>query len=392
MKRFSRDTARRSGILLHLTSLPSPHGIGDLGSGAWAFVDFLSAGAQTIWQFLPLCPTSFAYSHSPYMSPSAFAANPLLISPDALAEMGLLDKAVNQPSTGFSPYQVDFKAVCAHKYRLLGQAFEKARSMTVWGRVEAFSQKASWWLDDYVLFQALKTRYNGAPWYNWPRELARRDAAALASVRSELARAMDYHRFLQWAFQLQWQRLREYAWKKGVRLMGDMPIYVSPDSCDVWANQGCFQLNAKTLMPSRVAGVPPDYFSPTGQRWGNPLYKWREKGRLNMALLKWWRSRFKRLAQLVDIVRIDHFRGLESYWSIPASEKTAVKGRWVKGPGPRFFSSISPVLKELELVAEDLGTVTPEVERLRDSLGMPGMKVLQFAFDSGSDNPYLPHN
>lgn len=384
--------ARGSGILLHITSLPGRYGIGDLGRGAHRFVDFLAAAGQKYWQFLPLGPTSPELDNSPYMGLSAFAGNPLLISPELLAEEGLLPQRLLDTVPDFSEYLVEFNRVLPWKQELLAAAFQVFQYE---GGAEGFDNfcRASPWLGDYALFMALREEQRLLPWYEWPRELAGRNDQALATARQRLAERVRYHQFLQYCFHRQWQRLRAYAKERGVRLIGDIPIYVAPDSADVWAQQECFTLHSKSLRPTHVAGVPPDYFSETGQRWGNPLFRWHSRDpQVRERLYGWWRERFRQIFATVDIVRIDHFRGFESYWEIPASEPDAVRGRWVKGPARQFFAQMEAAIGDLPIIAEDLGIITPEVEILRDSLGFPGMKVLQFAFDLDAKNAYLPHN
>ena len=387
----SGSLKRSSGILLHITSLPSPFGIGDLGEGAFDFLDFLKDSGQSIWQFLPIGPTSLGLDNSPYTSLSAFAGNPLFISPKLLFQQGLLTKRELDDVPQFSEYLVEFEKVVPFKENLFAKAYEGWKKRSAYAGFEAFCHIAHW-LEDYALYQALKEHYDHKPWYEWPKPLARREAAALKDAASRLQDRINFHKFLQYMFQLQWLALRKRAKEHSVLMFGDIPIYVALDSADVWAKQSLFELDPISLRPIHVAGVPPDYFSATGQRWGNPLYRWEIDGRPNGQLYSWWKARFKRLKELVDIVRIDHFRGFAAYWSIPYKEKTAVKGRWVKGPGKRFFDLTQDAWKGLTIVAEDLGTITPDVIELREELGFPGMKVLQFAFDSDEYNLYLPHN
>ncbi len=379
---------RGCGVLLHLTSLPGRYGIGDLGRDARNFIDFLVAGGQSYWQILPLNPVSSVFGNSPYMSFSAFAGNPLLISPDELAADGLL-AADDLVSVG-SEYLVEFRRVASHKRELLHRAhiaFQKS------GRSGDFSsfRRQTPWLGEYALFMALRRFFKDAPWYRWPREIRRRDPEALASAGEQLADTVDYYCFQQYQFFKQWHRLRRYAAGKGIRIIGDLPIYVGLDSADVWANQEIFDLDAETGLPAAVAGVPPDYFSATGQLWGNPLYAWQNR-RVRPQLLEWWRARLKAIFHLVDVIRIDHFRGFESYWAVPRGEKTAVNGSWLPGPGREFFKIMERDLGPLPIIAEDLGLITPAVEKLRDDLGFPGMRVLLFAFDGNPDNTHLPHN
>ncbi|PLX48256.1 MAG: 4-alpha-glucanotransferase [Desulfobulbaceae bacterium] len=381
---------RCTAILLHISSLPGRYGIGDLGAG-FAFVDFLVKAGVRVWQFLPTCPTSGAFCHSPYMGYSACAGNPLFISPDMMVDSGFIGAADSKVLEPSSEYSVDFDYAAAVRQPLFSKAYrrlspEKRRLF------EDFCRREHAWLDDFALFAVMRERFDQAAWNNWPLALVRRDADELAAFQRQNRQDVEFHKFCQYLFSEQWHRLQDYARQQGILLFGDIPIYVSHDSSDVWANQPCFDLDRGSGLPRHVAGVPPDYFSATGQRWGNPLYLWRHKGQVNKALYTWWRQRFKVLAGMLDLVRIDHFRAFESYWQIPAREKTAVKGVWQKGPGTFFFQEMTEALAHLQIVAEDLGMITPEVEKLRDELGFPGMKILQFAFDSDADNIYLPHN
>ncbi|MDD5760042.1 MAG: 4-alpha-glucanotransferase [Desulfobulbaceae bacterium] len=383
---------RASGILLHITSLPSAYGIGDFGSAARQFIDFLVAGGQRYWQFLPLAPVDQIFGYSPYMSLAAFAGNPLLISPDSLVCDGLLLQAEVDACPSFSPYQVEFSAVTAFKQSLLGKAFERLPRSLLLEDFHEFCQTEAAWLDDYALFMSIRAHVDRKAWYEWDTPLLRRDKQALVRVRALQAETISYYQFEQFIFFRQWRDLRQYAADRGVLLLGDLPIYVSLDSADVWANQGCFLLDEKTSTPTHVAGVPPDYFSKTGQRWGNPLYRWKSGLAKNEALYAWWRQRFRQIGQMVDSVRIDHFRAFESFWQIPVKEETAIRGKWVKGPGKQFFAEMAEQMANLSVIAEDLGEITPEVIALREALGFPGMKILHFAFDSDAKNLYLPHN
>ncbi|OGR00496.1 MAG: 4-alpha-glucanotransferase [Deltaproteobacteria bacterium RIFOXYD12_FULL_55_16] len=383
---------RSSGVLLHLTSLPGPFGIGTLGRSAFEFVDFLQAAGQTHWQILPYGPVSGISGNSPYMSLSAFAGNPLLIDPLQLVRAGFLQPEQVEIPAEFSEYLVDFTAVRAFSEKMLELAFLGFQLAGDSAAFAAFSQRMPW-LDDYALFMALREKFAASPWFSWPTGIVRRQPEALAQWRETLAERIFFHKFVQFCFFSQWQIFWDYAHSHGVRIIGDIPIYVALDSADVWAHQDCFLLDHKTGQPTQVAGVPPDYFSETGQRWGNPLFKWHSgRGGLNKSLLAWWGQRFRHLCQTVDVVRLDHFRAFEAYWQIPAAEETAVRGKWLKGPGLAFFVEMKKHLGELPVIAEDLGLITPEVELLRDTLGFPGMKVLQFAFDSDEKNAYLPHN
>ena len=383
---------RTAGILLHFSSLPGPWGIGDLGPEAEKFLDFLKKSGQRYWQFLPLGPTLAIHGHSPYMSTSAFAGNPLLISPDYLLRDGWLKVDDLAGDQEFYQYLVLFEEVAACKETLLEKAFANFRKTKQQQKAFVEFCDNSPWLNDYALFVSLREKFSGLPWHDWPSELARRDPQTLATIGKELTTRVTYHKFVQFLFAEQWRELKEKAGKRQIRLIGDIPIYVALDSADVWIHQECFQLDPETLKPEYVAGVPPDYFSPTGQAWGNPLYRWQSENRPNEAVDKWWRWRFQRLAELVDVVRIDHFRAFEAYWRIPAPAETAENGEWVKGPGEAFFSRLDDALQDLRIIAEDLGTITPAVDKLRNRLSFAGMKVLQFAFDGQPNNPYLPWN
>ncbi len=383
---------RSSGVLLHLTSLPGPFGIGTLGKSAFEFIDFLRAAGQSHWQILPYGPVCGIFDNSPYMSLSAFAGNPLLIDPAQLVGAGFLRREQVELPYEFSEYQVDFTAVLAFNEKILELAFLEFRRG---GFSAAFAEfrRTMEWLDDYAFFMALREKFHSSPWFSWPSDIARRRPKSLAQWRETLAERILFHEFVQFCFFSQWQIVWDYAHGHGIRIIGDIPIYVALDSADVWAHQDCFLLDPETGRPTHVAGVPPDYFCETGQRWGNPLFKWFSDGDgMSAPLLDWWGQRFRHICRTVDVVRIDHFRGFEAYWRIPASEETAVNGKWVKGPGLAFFSEMQKHLGDLPIIAEDLGVITPEVELLRDTFGFPGMKVLQFAFDSDEHNAYLPHN
>lgn len=379
---------RSSGILLHPTSLPGRYGIGDLGPAAYRFVDWLEAQGQSIWQVLPLGPTS--YGDSPYQTLSAFAGNPNLISLDKLVIDGLLTAADLADSPDFPNDRVDFgRVIPFHSQKLTaawrhfaGSAHHKLKQ-----ELDAFVEANRYWLEDFALFAALKKRYRRRPWVEWESALRRRDHQTIAIATQACAEQMEAEKFRQWLFYRQWTALKRYANDKGIRLFGDLPIFIAHDSADAWANQREYFLDERG-QPTAVAGVPPDYFSPTGQRWGNPLYRWhamRDSG------YRWWIERFRTLLSLVDYIRIDHFRGFEAYWKIPASETTAIQGEWMQGPGLPFFQAIKTALGSLPIIAEDLGVITPGVEKLRDALRLPGMKVLQFAW-SDPANPFLPHN
>ncbi len=382
--------ARAAGLLLHPTSLPGRFGIGDLGAAAIAFLDWAQAAGQSVWQVLPLNPP--ALENCPYAALSSHAGNPLLISPARLVEDELLPSAALVSAPAFPEGRVDYPRVASWKRDTLEAAFATFRSRRPPALREAYE---AWvghpdqgeWLDDWALFAALRERSNGQVWTRWDPPLSRRDPAALTAARRALAREVEFHRFVQFLFYRQWCNLRREARGRGITIMGDLPIYVALDSVDVWRRPDLFMLDDRGE-PTAVAGVPPDYFSATGQRWGNPLYRWDRHQREGFA---WWIGRLRAALRTVDLVRIDHFRGFVGYWEIPANEPTAVAGRWVEGPGDAFFAAVYQALGELPIVAEDLGVITPEVGALRRRWGLPGMKVLEFAFDE-DDSPHLPHN
>lgn len=380
---------RSSGILLHPTSLPGRYGIGDLGPWAYRFADWLAEAGQSLWQILPLGPTS--YGDSPYQTLSAFAGNTLLISLDALAENGWLAEDDLASVPPFPIHHVDFGNVIPYHFQMLGKAYEGFQARATSRQradLQAWIQENAHWLEDFVLFIALKEAHGGKPWVEWPEGEALRDPGALDRARKAHARQIDEHRFRQWVFATQWAALRAYAQSKGIRFIGDIPIFVAHDSADVWANRDDFYLDEKG-QPTVIAGVPPDYFSETGQRWGNPLYRW---DALKARGYAWWISRIKAALAQVDIVRVDHFRGFEAYWEVPASEETAINGQWIPGPGFDFFHAVRDALGELPIIAEDLGVITEGVIELRDQLGLPGMKVLQFAFGAiWGENDFLPY-
>ena len=378
--------SRSSGLLVHVTSLPSPFGIGDFGPSAARFIDTLAEAGQTVWQVLPLTPVG--HGHSPYASPSTFAGNPLLVSPERLAEAGWLEPSELDDAPDFPTDRVDFDRVIPFKTALLRRAFERARRTGFSATYRAFCAREAHWLDDYALFTALKAYHDDAAWTEWPAPLARRNADALDAARLEHADAIEQHRFAQFVFAEQWDALREHARERGVQIFGDLPIYVAHDSADVWAAPHLFHLDPDGL-PTAVAGVPPDYFSATGQRWGNPLYRW---DRMRAYGYAWWTARLARALALVDLVRLDHFRGFEAFWAIPADEETAVNGQWVDGPGADLFRAFEREIgTPLPLVAEDLGLITPGVRALMAEFDLPGMVVLQFAFGD-PESEYLPHH
>jgi 4-alpha-glucanotransferase len=384
------ECRRLSGILLHPTSLPGPFGIGDLGAGAYHFVRFLQDSSQHVWQMLPLGPTG--YGNSPYQTFSAFAGNPLLLSLDILQADGWLAASDLANAPPFSAHRVAYETVIAFKQRILWQAFETFQRTADRSQLDdlgAFSQRQAEWLDDYTLFMALKELHGGEAWTAWERSIARREPTALERWRQKLAPRVQFHAFLQYQFFRQWQHLKAACHQHGIQLFGDVPIFIAHDSADVWAHPELFYLDVDGH-PTVVAGVPPDYFSQTGQRWGNPLYRWEVIAASGHA---WWIQRLRTMREMVDIIRLDHFRGFEAYWEVPAAAETAIDGRWVEGPGAAFFEALSQALGKLPLVAEDLGLITPEVRALRERLRLPGMRVLQFGF--GGDprtNEHCPHN
>ncbi|MEH1897218.1 MAG: 4-alpha-glucanotransferase [Nostoc sp.] len=381
---------RSSGILLHPTSFPSRFGVGDLGLEAYRFIDFLKDTHQQYWQVLPLGPTG--YGNSPYMCYSAMAGNPLLISPEKLRDEGLLSEEDFANLPGFPVEKVDFDRVVPIKIGLLKKACENFRVNATpiqQKEFEGFCDSKAYWLDNYALFMALKDAHNGASWHTWEPEFVKRKPEALAQVEDRLNGDIFYYKFVQFEFFRQWSDLKSYANMRGIDIIGDIPIYVSHDSADVWAHPDIFCLDEETGVAAQMAGVPPDYFSATGQLWGNPVYNWEE---LQKQDFKWWVQRFEAMLDYVDIIRIDHFRGFEAYWSVPKGEETAMNGKWVEAPGDAFFEAIRHKLGKLPVLAEDLGVITPEVEALRDKYEFPGMKVLQFAFGSDPENPFLPFN
>jgi len=372
---------------LHPTSLPSRGGIGDFGPAAYRFADFLASARQGIWQVLPLGPVG--YGNSPYSSTSAFAGNPLLISLERLADHGWIDRAkLDGLSSASGP--VDYEHVFAQKMPLLFEAarnFLRTASAEALRRFDAFHAQNCWWLDDFVLFDALRARHKLEPWNRWPQEFAQRDRSALDKVRKELADDLRIRSALQFAFSEQWKALRCYCAERSIRIVGDVAIFVNYDSADVWTNRELFRLNGD-LEPEVVAGVPPDFFSKTGQRWGNPLYRWdvmKERG------YQWWIHRLRSATQNCDYIRLDHFRGFDQFWEIPAGDATAINGRWVDGPRDDLFLKLREALGGLPFFAEDLGYITPEVHALRDRLKIPGMAVLQFGFGDAGAHMYLPH-
>lgn len=410
---------RASGILLHPTSLPSPFGIGDLGQSAYDFVDFLHASGQRYWQILPLEPTGAG--NSPYASCSAFAKNIFLLSPEKLVEKNLLSHQDLENPPSFDPHRVQYGPVVSYKTGLFKKVFSTFDDLNKETLVKfnAFCEDHSFWLEDYALYISIKeyyqeerknasqdyeavvslleatyTRelidefYKGGSWVTWPSPLRNRDPKALTKIQTQLKDQITYHKFFQFLFYDQWTELKDYANKLGVKMIGDIPIFVSYDSADVWSDPKLFDLNKKGL-PTHVAGVPPDYFSAEGQLWGNPLYNWTNHEQTDF---KWWKMRLRSILNYVDYARIDHFRGLESYWAVPIESKTAISGNWKKAPGYKLFKSFIEELGDLPIIAEDLGSLTKEVHLLRNTFDLAGMAILQFAFQNDNTNPYLPHN
>jgi 4-alpha-glucanotransferase len=379
---------RSAGILLHPTSLPGKYGIGDLGEDAFKFVDFLKEAGQTLWQVFPLGPTG--YGDSPYQCFSAFAGNPLLVSPDKLKEDGFLSDADLSNPLHFNPIQIDYGEIINYKKSLLKKAFNnfKNDSNGLDEDFKSFCEKQKDWLEDFALFMAAKDFHNGEVWSKWDKDLIHRTEKALKKWKEKLIDDIQYHKFVQFNFFRQWKAIRDYANKNAIKIIGDMPIFIAYDSADLWANKEIFSVDEDGKLET-VAGVPPDYFSPTGQLWGNPLYRWKVMEKDDFS---WMRKRFASLYELIDIIRIDHFRGFDAYWEIPGDAKTAVKGRWVKAPGEKLFKSLIKHLGDVPILAEDLGVITPEVEALRDKFNFPGMKILQFAFGTDMETKFLPHN
>jgi 4-alpha-glucanotransferase len=381
---------RESGILLHVTSLPGDQGIGNFGPAAYRFVDFLDRTRQQLWQVLPLGPTG--YGNSPYQSFSAFAGNPLLISLESLAEEGLLDRVDMPRSTLFPADRVNFDDVALQQTRLLGLAHERFQTPAFshqQAELAKFAEEQAAWLNDYALFQAIKWAHGGVAWTSWEPQARDRDPEALNRYQEKLRQQIELEKFTQFKFYSQWRHLKRYANERGISIIGDLPIFVAHDSADVWVSKDQFYLNPDGK-PQVVAGVPPDYFSATGQLWGNPIYRWDKMAAEGYA---WWIKRIRGALQLFDRIRIDHFRGFESYWEVPGDATVASGGRWVPGPGAALFEAAQRALGPLPIIAEDLGVITPQVDALRDQLGFPGMRVLQFAFgDDPKARDYQPHN
>ncbi len=382
------DYNRSAGILLHPTSLPGDYGIGELGSEAIKFIDFLRDSGQTLWQIFPLGPTG--YGDSPYQSFSTFAGNPYLISFEKLHEEGLLSQSDLDLMPPSNANQIDYGAIYNNKYKLLYIAYEnmKKSGKLIIDECGNFCDENKDWLEDYALFMAVKNYHDGVHWQEWDEEIAFRKNDAVSKWKKMLFDEVGFQKFMQFKFAEQWKAVRKYANEKGIQIIGDLPIFVAYDSSDVWANKKLFTVDKNGKLKT-VAGVPPDYFSPTGQLWGNPLYKWNE---MKKDKFLWWRKRLEKMYELVDIVRIDHFRGLEAFWEIPGDAENAIDGKWVKAPGKELFTVFEETFGDIKILAEDLGVITPEVEELRDTFNLPGMKILQFAFGLTGDKNFLPHN
>ena len=380
---------REAGVLLHITSLPSRFGIGDLGAGAYRFVDFLKSSGQSLWQILPLNPTSGEQFDSPYSSISSFAGNPLFISPEILAEEKLVPYKELEDAPLFPQDFVDYSRARDYKYRILNIAYNNFKGANSKDDFQKFCEDNSFWLEDFVLYSVGKNVFGGKPWNEWPAQIRDREKGSLRSFKEKYNDQIEKLKFFQYLFFRQWFSLKEYCSRKGVKVIADLPIYVSLDSADTWSHPWIFKLDS-SKRPQFLAGVPPDYFSSTGQLWGNPIYDWpalEEEG------FRWWVERMKHISKLCDIVRIDHFRGLVAYWQVPAGERTAIKGKWVQAPARNLLRTLFESIPHLDIIGEDLGVITPDVRRVMRDFGIPGMKVLLFAF--GEDNPrhpYLPHN
>lgn len=380
---------RSSGLLCHVTSLPGPHGIGDLGAPSFEFIDALNRAHQHLWQVLPLGPAGAG--DSPYDSRSSFAGSPMMISIDNLLDEGLLDSRDVPQQTSFNTDQVEFRRVERWKGRRLRKAFDRFRDghgQHLQDEHRQFCSLAAGWLDDFALYQALREANKGSAWYKWPSGIRNRNQHDIANARNDLSEQIAFHCFVQFLFDRQWKQVKRYANQQQISIMGDIPIYVALDSADVWANQDQFLLD-RNGQPTVQAGVPPDLFTKDGQLWGNPVYDW---DKMSNDGFSWWRQRIQRVLELTDIVRIDHFRGFAAGWQVPAGRRTARNGEWVPGPGRAFFDKLQQEIGLLPIVVEDLGVITSDVDQLRDDLGYPGMKVLQFAFGGDAQNPYLPHN
>lgn len=376
---------RAAGILLHLSSLPSPYGIGTMGRAAYDFIDFLKQAGQTYWQILPIGPTGVG--DSPYQSCSVFAGNPYLIDLDDLIERGMLERSeVEAVFWGAAPKKVDYGALYAGRFSVLEKAYYRGKA----SEAAAFAQFRieNPWVEDYALYMALKRKFGLLPWYQWPAAAMLRKEEFLERCREELSDDLGFFTFVQYLFYGQWERLHRHAAENGIKIIGDIPIYVPLDSVEVWQNPELFQLD-NAMTPKAVAGVPPDAFTEDGQLWGNPLYDWK---RMKKDGYLWWQKRAQGAAKFFDVIRIDHFRGLESYWAVPYGNENARGGKWLPGPGMGLIRALKKACPETDYIAEDLGVITPQVRQLQERSGFPGMKVMEFAFDGGTDNAYLPHN
>ena len=378
---------RSSGIIMHIASLPGKYGIGTFGKEAYKFGDFLKKAGQKYWQILPLGPTSFG--DSPYQSFSAFAGNPYFIDFDILRQDGFLDESdYYSVNFGESSEDIDYGLIFKEKLRVLKIAYEKFKLRQDKDLIK-FQEAEAYWLDDYALYMSIKKHFDLKSWYEWDEDIRLREPEAINRYKILLEDEIGFWKFLQYEFYKHWNNLKAYINNLGIEIIGDMPIYVAEDSADVWGNPEAFLLNKNTLKPLKVAGCPPDIFAATGQLWGNPIYDWCYMGKTDY---KWWVDRIRQSLNLYDVLRIDHFKGFESYWSIPYGDLTAENGEWVKGPGIKVFNAIKDELGEVNIIAEDLGTLTEETIKLRNDTGFPGMKILTFGFDSDSSNPFLPHN
>jgi 4-alpha-glucanotransferase len=378
---------RASGILLHPTALPGKYGIGSLGAEVRGWIEFLHSAGQKLWQIYPIGPTG--YGDSPYQCFSAFAGNPLLIDPEELVKAELLSSQ-DCEGADLPDDKVDYGKVIEYKFSVFRKAYQNFKQNNLLETPDflSFCQKHSFWLEDYALFMALKGHFHGKPWNEWEDSIRVREKAAVKKYQGLLKEEIAFQKFIQYTFSQQWKAMRSFAKEKSIRIIGDIPIFVAMDSADAWAHPELFLFD-KNLKPIEIAGVPPDYFSATGQLWGNPLYHWKNLKRTGY---RFWVERFLSALECMDLVRLDHFRGFAGYWAVPFGEKTAEKGEWKAGPGKRFFQVLQRKLGNLSIIAEDLGVITPDVEELRDSFDLPGMKILQFAFDGNPENPYLPHH
>ncbi|MFC1634425.1 4-alpha-glucanotransferase [Planctomycetota bacterium] len=380
---------RGSGILLHISSIPTAYGIGDVGPAAHKFVDFLKRAGQNYWQILPLNYTTAETAYSPYNGASAFAGYPLLISPDLMYRDGLLQKHELQDLPDFPPGRVDYRRVSSWKSKLFNKAFARSASLSALDDYDRFAKRNTFWLEDFATFVAVKKHFGGRPWIEWPKEIRDRRKRALTSLKEELKEAIDRESFLQYLWFKQYSSMRDTCEENAVKIVGDLPIYVAHDSADVWAHPKYFKLDP-SKKPKYIAGVPPDYFSRTGQLWGNPIYNWRYLDRTDY---DWWMRRIEHNLRLFDLVRIDHFRGLVAYWQVPAGEKTAVRGKWIKAPTDAFFSVLFRRFPSAPIFAEDLGYITTDVREAISEYGLACMRVLQFGFDEdNTKNLHCPHN